>query len=154
MSIVHADCGEGDSPAMRWHERGAVAQGVEPRGAVALRALEGGCSVTICEVSDYLAGPRDGSLGGIVLNGVVDRLPLHALLPLLAQCRRTLAHGAPLVVVSELADAGGTREPPASDLDRRPTAPRVDVGAALGAVRVRGGGAARWRGGAGPTGSP
>ena len=118
--IVHADCGEGDL-LRAITERGAAAQGVEPRGAVALRALEDGCSVTICEVSDYLADRETGSLGGIVLNGVVDRLPLHALLPLLAQCRRTLAHGAPLVVVSELAGAGDTREPPASDLvDGRP----------------------------------
>ena len=118
--IVHADCGEG-SLLHALAERGAVAQGVEPRGAVALRVLEGGRSVTICEVSDYLADREADSLGGIVLNGVVDRLPLHALLPMLAQCRRTLAHGAPLVVVSELAGAGGTREPPASDLiDGRP----------------------------------
>ena len=115
--IVHADCGEG-ALLHALAGRGAAAQGVEPRGAVALRALEGGCSVTICEVSDYLAGREAGSLGGIVLNGVVDRLPLHALLPLLAQCRRTLAHGAPLVVVSELAGAGDTREPPAARPDR------------------------------------
>jgi len=118
--IVHADCGEGallDALA----GRGAPAHGVEPRGAVALRALEGGCSVTICEASEYLAGREAGSLGGIVLNGMVDRLPLHALLPLLAQCRRTLAYGAPLVVVSELVGAGETREPPAADLvDGRP----------------------------------
>ena len=118
--IVHADCGEG-ALLHALAGRGAAAQGVEPRGAVALRALEDGGSVTICEMADYLAGREPGALGGIVLNGVVDRLPLHALLPLLAQCRRTLAHGAPLVVVSELAGAGATREPPALDLiDGRP----------------------------------
>ena len=114
-TIVHADCGEG-SLLRALAERGAAAQGVEPRGAVALRAIESGRSVALCEVSDYLADRRAGSLGGIVLNGVVDRLPLHALLPLLAQCRRALAHGAPLVVVSELSGAGVTREPPARDL--------------------------------------
>ena len=118
--IVHADCGEG-ALLGALAGRGASAHGVEPRGAVALRALEGGCSVTICEASEYLAGREAGSLGGIVLSGVVDRLPLHALLPLLAQCRRTLAHGAALVVVSELVGAGDTREPPALDLiDGRP----------------------------------
>jgi len=113
--IVHADCGEGGL-LRAITERGATAHGVEPRGAVALRALEGGCSLTIGEASEYLAGRSAGSLGGIVLSGVVDRVPLHALLPLLAQCRRTLAHGAPLVVVSELAGAADTREPPALDL--------------------------------------
>jgi hypothetical protein len=92
------------------------AHGVEPRGAVALRALEGGRSVTICEASEYFAARAAGSLGGIVLSGVVDRIPLHALLPLLAQCRRALAHGAPFVVVSEVPGASGTREPPAADL--------------------------------------
>ena len=122
--------------------RGAPAHGVEPRGAVALRALEGGCTVTICEASEHLAGREAGSLGGIVLSGVVDRLPLHALLPLLAQCRRTLAHGAPLVVVSELAGAGETREPAARDLiDGRPLhAATWEL--LLGAVRVRRGGTA------------
>ena len=113
--IVHADCGEGSLLAAL-AGRGAVALGVEPRGAVALRALEDGCSVSICEMSEFLAAREAGSLGGIVLNGVVDRLPLHALLPLLAQCRRALAHGAPLVIVSELTGAGDTREPPARDL--------------------------------------
>jgi hypothetical protein len=118
--IAHADCGEGlllDALAAR----GTAAHGVEPRGAVALRALEGGRSVTICEASEYLAGREAGSLGGLVLSGVVDRLALHALLPLLFQCGRTLARGAPLVVVSELVGAGAQREAPAVDLiDGRP----------------------------------
>ena len=68
---------------------------MEARGAVALRALEQGCSVTIAEASEHLASRPDGSAGGVVLSGVVDRLPLHALLPLLAQSRRVLRHGAP-----------------------------------------------------------
>jgi len=113
--IVHADCGEG-ALLHALAGRGAAALGVEPRGAVALHALEGGSTVTICEVSDFLAGREAGLLGGIVLNGVVDRLPLHALLPLLAQCRRTLAHGAPIVVVSEPTGDADSREPPAHDL--------------------------------------
>ena len=113
--IVHADCGEG-ALIEALAGRGAPAHGVEPRGAVALRAIEGGGSVTIGEASEHLAGREAGSLGGIVLSGVVDRLSLHALLPLLAQCRRTLAHGAPLVVVSELTGAAEGREPAALDL--------------------------------------
>jgi hypothetical protein len=55
-------------------------------------------------------------LGGVVLSGVVDRLPVHALLPLLGQCRRTLADGAPVVVVSEPVGAVGSRQAPAVDL--------------------------------------
>lgn len=113
--LVHADCGEGallDALA----GRGAAAHGVEPRGAVALQALERGCSVTIAEASEHLAGRPDDALGGIVLSGVVDRLPLHALLPLLDQCRRTLARDAPLVVVSERPAAEGRRDATAHDL--------------------------------------
>ena len=63
-------------------ERGASGRGVEPAGAVALCALEQGCAVTIGEASEHLTGVDAGALGGVVLSGVVDRLPLHALLPL------------------------------------------------------------------------
>ena len=118
--IVHADCGDGDLlHALR--ERGAEAHGVEPRGVLALRAIEHGCSVTIAEASEHLASRADGTTGGIVLSGVVDRVPLHALLPLLAQSRRALRRGAPLVVISEPVASVDVREAPALDLvDGRP----------------------------------
>ena len=110
--VVHADCGEGDLlDALAG--AGVPAQGVEPRGAVALDALERGRAVTIGEASEHLVGRPAGSVGGIVLSGVVDRLPLHALVSLLGQCTRTLARGAPLVVVSE---STVTREAPADDV--------------------------------------
>ena len=118
--IVHADCGEGDL-LRALLARGVDAHGVEPRGALALRALEQGCSVTIAEASEYVASRPDGSAGGVVLSGVVDRVPLHALLPLLAQARRVLRHGAPLVVVSEPVATIEARDAPAQDLvDGRP----------------------------------
>ncbi len=118
--IVHADCGEGDL-LRALGDRGAEAHGVEPRGALALRALEGGCSVTIAEASEHLGSRAEGATGGVVLSGVVDRLPLHALLPLLAQSRRVLARGAPLVVITEPVGSVDAREAPADDLvDGRP----------------------------------
>ncbi len=98
--ILHGDCGEG-ALVGALVDRGVRARGVEPRGGVALRALERGCDVTISEVGEYLAQLPAGELGGLVLSGVVDRLPLHAIVPLLAECRRTLAPGAPIVVVAE-----------------------------------------------------
>ncbi len=113
--IVHADCGEG-ALLRALAERGASGCGVEPRGAVALHALERGCQVMIGEASEYLAGVADAALGGIVLSGVVDRLPLHGLLPLLAESRRALSLSAPLVVVSEPAGAPAGREAQAQDL--------------------------------------
>jgi hypothetical protein len=97
--VLHGDCGEGgllDALV----QGGARARGIEPRGAVALRALERGCTVTICEVIELVVARPAGSVGGVVLSGVVDRLPLHALLQLLAQVRRVLALDAPIVVVA------------------------------------------------------
>ncbi len=113
--IVHADCGAGGL-LDAFAGRGTTAHGVEPRGALALGTLERGSTVTIAEASEYLRGRADGDLGGIVLSGVVDRLALHDLLPLLAACRRTLARAAPLVVVSEAPSSAGSREAPARDL--------------------------------------
>ncbi len=110
--VVHADCGEGRL-LLALAAAGVAAHGVEPRGAVALGAIERGCSVTIAEASEHLAGRPAASVGGVVLSGVVDRLPLYALVSLLAQCTRTLARGAPLVVVSE---ATAKREAPADDV--------------------------------------
>jgi hypothetical protein len=106
--VLHADCGEG-ALVRALTAAGAPAYGIEPRGVVALRALEVGSAVTISEVAEHMAqrAGDDGSLGGVVLSGVVDRLPLHAIVPLLADCRRALASGAPIVIVSEpLATAG------------------------------------------------
>ena len=118
--MLHADCGEGDLLHVL-HERGAQAHGVEPRGAVALRAIEHGRSVTIAEASEYMASRAEGSVGGVVLSGVVDRLPLHALLPLLARSRRVLRRGAPLVVLAEPVATVDSRDAAARDLvDGRP----------------------------------
>jgi hypothetical protein len=97
---------------------GATAHGVEPRGRVALRALERGCSVSICEAHEYLAGRPAGSVGGVVLSGVVDRVPLHGLLPLLGECRRGLVRGGPVVIVSGPPVDGASTGPEASDLLR------------------------------------
>jgi hypothetical protein len=98
--VVHADCGEG-ALIRALVQDGVPASGVEPRGGVALRALERGCRVTISEVAEYLPTRPAASLGGLVLSGVVDRLQLHAILPLLADARRALEGGAPIVIVSE-----------------------------------------------------
>jgi hypothetical protein len=97
--VLHADCGEGQLLGSL-RRSGVAARGVEPRGGVALRALEQGHPVSIVEVVDDLAGRPAGSLGGLVLSGVVDRLPLHAILLVLAEAHRVLALGAPIVVVA------------------------------------------------------
>lgn len=98
--VLHADCGEGGL-LRSLTQIGVTAIGVEPRGGVALRAIERGCDVTISEVTEHLPQRRTASLGGLVLSGVVDRVPLHAILPLLVDARRVLTSGAPIVIVSE-----------------------------------------------------
>jgi hypothetical protein len=113
--VVHADCGSGGL-VLALMQGGTPARGVEPRGAIALGALEHGADVTISEVGDYLATRSKGSLGGLVLGGVIDRLPLHGVIPLLAQSRRALAEGAPLVVVSEALPGPAHGEPITTDL--------------------------------------
>ncbi|HEX3795312.1 MAG TPA: hypothetical protein VHV57_12510 [Acidimicrobiales bacterium] len=97
--IWHADCGEG-ALLGAFEEGGVMARGNEPRGAVALRALEEGRHVVMAEAIEALSARPAASLGGLVLSGVVDRLPLHGLINLLGQARRTLALGAPLVVLA------------------------------------------------------
>jgi hypothetical protein len=114
--VLHADCGQGE--LLRALGRsGVAARGVEPRGSVALQALEQGCAVDIVEVLEDLRGRAAGSLGGLVLSGVVDRLPLQATLLLLAEARRVLTLGAPIVVVaSEGERARAERDVVAEDL--------------------------------------
>jgi hypothetical protein len=117
--VVHADCGEG-ALLHALAQREVDGRGVEPRGGVALCALERGCDVTICEAHEFLARCDSASLGGIVLSGVVDRVALPALLPLLALCRESLAAGAPLVVVAEATVAAGKAQAVTSDLVAAP----------------------------------
>jgi hypothetical protein len=118
--VVHGDCGSGALLAALAAE-GLRAHGVEPRGEVALGALERGREVAICEVSEDLSSRPDASVQGLVLSGVVDRLPLHALLALLAHSRRVLSLGAPIVVVVSEAGAESAWEPSSRDLtDGRP----------------------------------
>ena len=112
---MHADSGGGGLVLALSHS-GTPARGVEPRGAVALGALEHGTEVTIGEVGEHLATCTERSLGGLVLSGVIDRLPLHGVIPLLAQARRVLAPGAPLVVVSEAPPGPARGEPVTADL--------------------------------------
>ena len=56
---------------------------------------------------------RTDRLGGIVLSGVVDRLPLHALLSAAGAVPAHARRGAPLVVVSEPVAATSARDAPA-----------------------------------------
>jgi hypothetical protein len=105
--VLHGDCGDG--ALLRVLEMAGVpARGAEPRGSVALGALEQGRAVSLAEVADELATRPLASLGGLVLSGVVDRLPLHSLVSLLDRSRHTLVLGAPIVIVASDPETNGT----------------------------------------------
>lgn len=115
-AVLHADCGDG-SLLTALRSAGLDAVGIEPRGMVALRPLEQGHQVTIAEVADVLPSCPTRSLGGLVLSGVVDRVPVHVLVTLLAEAERALMAGAPVVVIAtDPAAARSTWSDTTSDL--------------------------------------
>ena len=96
--MVHGECGDGEL-ALALMAAGLPC-GAEPRRAVAWRAAERGVDVHLGPVprSCWPSVPA-GTLGGVVLSGVVDRLTVEDLVALLALATDRLGEGAPLVVV-------------------------------------------------------
>lgn len=96
---------------------GLDAYGLDPRRTLANRALADGLDVRVGEVSAHLAGVARGVLGGVVLSGVVDRLPAAGALALADAAVTALAPGGTLVVrsTSPAAWARGL-DPVAADL--------------------------------------
>lgn len=96
---------------------GHDAYGLDPRRVLANRALGAGLDVRVGEVSTHLAGVAGGVLGGVVLSGVVDRLPAAGALALAEAATLALAPGGTLVVrsTSPAAWARGL-DPVAADL--------------------------------------
>jgi hypothetical protein len=114
--VLHADCGDGGLLSTL-QAAGISTIGIEPRGRIALGPLERGLRVRICEVAEVLPGIATGTLGALVLSGVVDRLPVHEVTPLLAQARRALSAGALIVIIaSEPELVGNTWSPVRADL--------------------------------------
>ena len=114
--IVHADCGEGvllDALAgAAWRHTGW-----SPAARSRLQRARARVLGDHCRGVRVPGQPALRLAGGVVLSGVVDRLPLHALF-LSSPSRRALARGAPLVVVSEPAAAAASWEASARDLTR------------------------------------
>ncbi|HEY2214294.1 MAG TPA: hypothetical protein VGH31_04495, partial [Acidimicrobiales bacterium] len=59
-------------------------------------------------------------LGGLVLSGVVDRVPVHVLVSLLAQAERALMAGAPVVVIATDPEAASWSDTTSDLVDARP----------------------------------
>ncbi|MGO9458225.1 MAG: hypothetical protein ACLP62_14465 [Acidimicrobiales bacterium] len=114
--IVHGECGDGSLTAAL-AGLGLAVRGAEPRGAVAWDAAGLGVDVHVGPVGELLDSVGPGSLGGLVLSGVVDRLALEDLVALLETATDRLGEGAGLVVVSTSPDVAATgRDAVARDL--------------------------------------
>jgi hypothetical protein len=102
--VLHAECGEGgllDALAAA----GLSARGVEPRGDLAWEAARRGHEVTVGDPLERLGAVAGGSLGALVLSGVIDRAPLASLVALIERAAVVLEPGATLVVVGAGPDA-------------------------------------------------
>jgi SAM-dependent methyltransferase len=97
--VLHAECGSGELVAAL-RGRGMTAFGAEPRGPIAWEAANRGVLVDIESAPDRLARVERGTLGGIVLSGVVDRCAVGDLVHLLATAVESLRPGGVLVVLS------------------------------------------------------
>lgn len=105
--VLHGECGDGELVGAMV-EAGIEARGMEPRGDIAWLAADRGARVEVGEVPDLLRSQPPGSLGGLVLSGVVDRVPVDDLVALVSTSVSLLAPGAGLVVVGTRADAAAT----------------------------------------------
>jgi hypothetical protein len=115
LRAVHAECGDGRLvEAMSGQGREVL--GVDPRGSVAWEAARRGVPVEIGEAGAYLARTEPGSLGALVLSGVVDRLPVASIVDLLAVASTRLATGSALVVLGTDPDADEVWSTVARDL--------------------------------------
>ena len=114
--ILVADAGDG-AVVRALVGAGADAYGLDPRRTLANRALADGLDVRVGEVTSHLAGVADGVLGGVVLSGVVDRLPAAGALALAEAASMALAPGGVLVVRSTSPSAWARGlDPVAADL--------------------------------------
>ena len=102
--VLHGECGDGTLTAAL-EAAGVEVRGAEPRGTVAWAAAERGVDVHVGPTEELLATVGTGTLGAVVLSGVVDRLAVEDLVALLQTATDRLADGAPLVVVSTVPGA-------------------------------------------------
>jgi hypothetical protein len=95
---VVAECGRGEL-VQALAATGSVASGVEPRRGLVGDALRDGLDVVVAAADAHLVAQVPGTLGAIVLVGVVDREPVGAQLALADHAVAALAPGGRLVVV-------------------------------------------------------
>ena len=118
--VLHAECGDG-RVVEALAARGLDARGADPRSPV---RADGDTRIVAAGALEYLGATLSGTLDGLLLTGVVDRLRPgegRALAQLAARC---LAPGGVVVLVSARPEAVVALDPVAADLaHRRPLHP-------------------------------
>ena len=110
--VLHAECGDGRVVAALT-ARGLDARGADPRAPV---RSDGDTRIVAAGALEYLGATLSGTLDGLLLTGVVDRLRPgggRALAQLAARC---LAPGGVVVLVSTRPEAVVAVDPVAADL--------------------------------------
>ena len=97
--ILHTECGAGTLLAALAKE-GADAYGVEPVEALAMAASRAGLDVRADAALVHLRALPDRTLGGLILSGSIDALPLGEVLETVDRAAATVAPGGSVMVIS------------------------------------------------------
>jgi hypothetical protein len=97
--VLHAEAGSGRM-VQALVDAGAEAYGIEPVEQTSLDAARAGLDVRTDDVLAHLRNVPDGVLGGVILSGCVDRLPLGEVLAVTDRAVAALAPGGVMVVLS------------------------------------------------------
>jgi len=119
--VLVAECGDA-SLVRALRDAGVDAYGCEPRAEIADAASLAGIEVRNDEVLDHLRAVDHGALGGLVLAGAVDRLPVGAQLALADLAAGVLGGGGKLALVGTDPSAWG-RTTSVVDADLAPGKP-------------------------------
>ncbi len=98
--VLHAECGSG-ALLLALADAGAEVYGVEPVEALVIDASRAGLDVRADDALTHLRALPPGCLGGLVLSGAVDALPLGDVLELADRATSVVAAGGTIVVLSE-----------------------------------------------------
>ena len=97
--VLHTECGAGGL-LTALAAGGADVYGIEPVESLALAASQAALDVRTDDALPHLRDLPDGSLGGIVLSGCIDALPLGEVLEVADRASAVLVPGGRLVVLS------------------------------------------------------
>ena len=97
--VLHAEAGAGGL-VQALADAGLDAYGIEPVEETSLTAARAGLDVRADDVLAHLRNVPDAALGGVVLSGCVDRLPLGEVLAITDRAVATVGPGGVVVVIS------------------------------------------------------